>query len=91
MSLTFLEKLEARGEAKGEARGEAKGEVRGEAKGKTAFGRNAVLSVLRKRFNKVPLKIETMIQQMNDPIALELLVIDAATCQTLDEFSKAVR
>ncbi|MDR0336470.1 MAG: Rpn family recombination-promoting nuclease/putative transposase [Planctomycetaceae bacterium] len=83
MSLTFLEKLEAKGEARGEARGEAKGEAK--------FGRNAVLSVLRKRFTKVPTKIETTIQQMNDPIALESLVIDAATCRTLKEFAEILR
>ncbi|MDR2117202.1 MAG: Rpn family recombination-promoting nuclease/putative transposase, partial [Planctomycetaceae bacterium] len=39
---------EARGRAEGEARGRVEGEAIGEVRGKTEFGRNAVLSVLRK-------------------------------------------
>jgi hypothetical protein len=64
---------------------EAKNE--GEAK----FGRNAVLSVLRKRFTNVPQKIESAIQQMNDPIALESLHSYALDSQTLDEFADALK
>ncbi|MDR2117513.1 MAG: Rpn family recombination-promoting nuclease/putative transposase [Planctomycetaceae bacterium] len=65
-------------------------EARGEARGKTEFGRNMVLSVLRKRFGAIPDDIETSIRQMNDPIALESLVIEAAICGTLEEFSSIV-
>ncbi|MDR2704724.1 MAG: Rpn family recombination-promoting nuclease/putative transposase [Planctomycetaceae bacterium] len=59
--------------------------------GKTEFGCNAVLNVLRKRFTKVPKRIETVIQKMNDPIALDSLNVHAATCQTLDEFATALK
>ncbi|MDR1962183.1 MAG: hypothetical protein LBQ50_00175 [Planctomycetaceae bacterium] len=63
----------------------------GRAEGEMKFGRNAVLNVLRKRFTKVPKKIEKAISQMNDPIALESLNVEAATCQTLDEFVTALK
>ncbi|MDR1964640.1 MAG: Rpn family recombination-promoting nuclease/putative transposase [Planctomycetaceae bacterium] len=59
--------------------------------GEAKFGRNAVLSVLRKRFTKVPPKIETAIFQMNDPIALESLHSYALDSQTLDEFANALK
>ncbi|MDR2705853.1 MAG: hypothetical protein LBC02_08765 [Planctomycetaceae bacterium] len=67
------------------------GKKEGRMEGKTEFGRNAVLNVLRKRFTKVPKRIEIAIQKMNDPIALESLNVHAATCQTLDEFVTALR
>jgi hypothetical protein len=59
--------------------------------GKTEFGHNAVLNVLRKRFTMVPIEIETAIREMNDPIALELLIFEAFESQTLDEFATALR
>jgi hypothetical protein len=68
----------------------AKGVAEGEEKGKTEFGRKAVLNVLCQRFKltKVPKKIKSAIEQMNDPIALESVLCHAASCQTLDEFAK---
>jgi hypothetical protein len=59
--------------------------------GKTEFGRDAVLDVLRKKFTKVPKRIGTAIQKMNDPIALKSLLSYALDCQTLDEFVTALR
>jgi hypothetical protein len=71
-----------------EARGEAKGEARGEAKGK----REAILTVLCRRFKmtNVPDEIKSGIMQMNEPIALESLLACALDCQTLDEFAEAL-
>ncbi|MDR2114935.1 MAG: Rpn family recombination-promoting nuclease/putative transposase [Planctomycetaceae bacterium] len=95
MSMSLIDELVlegiAKGEAKGIAKGIAEGEAKGIVKGEAEFGRNAVLSVLRKKFTRIPKKIETTIRRMNDPIALESLVIDAATCQTLHEFSETLR
>ncbi|MDR2117425.1 MAG: hypothetical protein LBP87_13700, partial [Planctomycetaceae bacterium] len=88
---TIFDELRAEGEARGRVEGEARGEARGEVRGKTEFGRNAVLSVLRKKFTRIPKKIETSIRRMNDPTALESLVIEAATCQTLHEFSEVMQ
>jgi hypothetical protein len=61
-----------------------------EKKGKTEFGRKAVLIVLCQRFKltKVPKKIKSAIEQMNDPIALESLHCRVLDCQTLDEFAE---
>jgi hypothetical protein len=64
--------------------------TQGKREGKTEFGRNAILNVLRRRFTKVPQSIETVIQKMNDPIALESLHSYALDCLTLDEFVKAL-
>jgi hypothetical protein len=69
------------------AEGEAIGETRGTARGKA----EAVLTVLRARFKKVPKGIENVIRQMADPIALDSWAAHAATCQSLDEFAKAVK
>jgi hypothetical protein len=67
------------------------GKIEGKIEGKTEFGRNAVLNVLRKKFTKIPKRIGTAIQKMNDPIALESLHSYALDCRTLDEFVTALR
>jgi predicted transposase/invertase (TIGR01784 family) len=67
------------------------GKKEGKQEGKMEFGRNAVLNVLRKRFTKVPKRIEMVIQKMNDPIALESLNVHAAICRTLEVFVTALR
>jgi hypothetical protein len=61
-----------------------------ETKAEAKFGRKAVLNVLCQRFKltKVPKKIKSVIEQMNDPIALESILCHAASCQTLDEFAE---
>jgi hypothetical protein len=50
-----------------------------------------VLAILRARFNRVPKEVEGAIRQMNDLIALESWAVQAATCQSMDEFAKALR
>ena len=67
----------------GEARGIAIGETRGEVKA----ARNLVLKALRKKFGKIPKKIEQAILVMSDPIALESLLEHVFDCKTLDEFA----
>jgi predicted transposase/invertase (TIGR01784 family) len=71
--------------------GRKEGRKEGKKEGKTEFGRNAILNVLRKRFTNVPKRIETTIQKMNDPIALESLFSYALDCRTLDEFVAALK
>ena len=61
----------------------AEGEVKGKAE--------ALVAVLRAKFHKVPEELEGTIRQMSDPIALESWIIQAATCQSLDEFIQAFR
>ena len=69
----------------------AEGEARGEAKWKAEGGRTAVLAVLRARFKRVPKGIEKTIRAIADPVALESWAVQAATCQTLDEFAEALK
>jgi predicted transposase/invertase (TIGR01784 family) len=72
--------------AEGRAEGIAEGIAEGEAKA-TKARQDAVLDVLQGRFKRVPKKIENAVRKKRDTIALKSLVIDAATCQTLDEFA----
>jgi len=69
----------------------AEGIAEGEAKWKAEAGRNMVLAVLRAKFKKVPKEVEKAILAMNDPIALESWAVQAATCQSMDEFAVALR
>ena len=66
---------------------EAIGEARGEAKWKG----ESLLTVLQSRFKKVPKQLETEIRKMTDTVALQSWIAFAATCQSLDEFEKALR
>jgi flagellar biosynthesis/type III secretory pathway protein FliH len=70
--------------------GVALGKARGEAEGKAEAGRNMVLAVLRAKFKRVPKNIERSIFALNDPVALESWAVQAATCQSLDEFAEAL-
>jgi hypothetical protein len=63
----------------------------GVAEGEVKAGRNAVLAVLRAKFSRVPKEVEKSIRAMNDPTALESWAAHAATCQTMDEFTRALR
>jgi len=74
-----LEMLKAEGKAEGAAEGEARGEARG-----------AVLTLLRTKFKTVPKATEDAIRSMTDLTALESLAIHAETCQSLEEFEKAI-
>ena len=63
--------------------GVARGEARGKAK--------TALAVLRARFKRVPKEVEKTILAMTDPIALESWAVQAATCQSMDEFAEALK
>lgn len=60
--------------------GVAEGEARGEAK--------ALIAFLTARFQTVPKAIADRITSMNDSVALESLVVHAATCGSLEEFAE---
>ncbi len=49
-----------------------------------------VLTVLRARFNQVPQEVEEAIRKITDPTALDSWASHAATCNTLEEFEKAI-
>jgi hypothetical protein len=73
----FEEKYDA-----GVDEGIAIGAVRGKAE--------TVLAILRARFKRIPKEVESAIRQMTDLIALESLAVQASTCQSMDEFVKAL-
>ena len=51
-----------------------------------------ILKILQARFNqKVPKETEQAIRQMTDPIALDSWAVQAATCQSMDEFAEALK
>jgi flagellar biosynthesis/type III secretory pathway protein FliH len=82
MIKTIFEEKYDEGVALGEARGVALGEARGKIE--------AVLTVLRTRFHRIPKDVETAIRQMTDPISLDSWTAQAATCQSMDEFAEAL-
>jgi hypothetical protein len=59
----------------------------GIAIGEAKAGRNLVLQALRKKFMKVPKKIEKAVLAMSDPIALESVLEHVIDSDTLDEFA----
>ena len=75
----------------GVAVGEARGEVKWKAEGKIEKGREMLLKILRARFNRIPKDVENTIRKMTDPVALDSWAVHAATCQSMSEFSQAVR
>ncbi|MDR2440680.1 MAG: Rpn family recombination-promoting nuclease/putative transposase [Planctomycetaceae bacterium] len=99
MVMTIFEEAEARGEARGVARGEERGkaigeergEERGKAIGEAEAGRRMVLLALRKKFIKIPKRVEAVVRQMSDPIALESLMSDVLESKTLNEFETALQ
>jgi len=86
----FDEEFDA-GVAVGEARGIAVGEAKGKAIGEIKRGRESILKVLLARFRRVPRDVEKKIQSMTDLVALDSWLEYAATCQTINEFAKAIR
>jgi len=79
MIKTIFEEREEVAEARGEARSEAKWKA------------DALVKVLRARFNRVPKETEKRILQMTDAIALDSWTAYAATCKSMDEFVEAFR
>ena len=80
---TMLERAKAEGKAEGRAEGKVKW--------KTEAKVEAVLAVLRGRFNGIPTEVESAVSQMTDPIALDSWAVQAATCQSIDEFARALK
>jgi predicted transposase/invertase (TIGR01784 family) len=85
---TLAEMWKAEGKAEGEAIGVAKGKAEGVAEGEA---RGKVLAILEVRFNRIPKEIEDSVRSMTDLIALESLVEQAKACQSLEEFSEALK
>ena len=50
-----------------------------------------ILTILRTRFNKVPLEVEDALCAMTSPMKLDSWAAQAATCQSMEEFAEALR
>jgi hypothetical protein len=90
-SKTFDEVMEEAGvtakwEVRGEERGIALGEVRGEERGIIRGKANAVISVLRTRFQTIPKTVQESIQSYTDLTALDSLLEAAVTCESIKDF-----
>jgi hypothetical protein len=70
---------------------EAKGIEKGIEKGELRLGRDVVLLALRKKFARVPKRIESVIRRVSDPIILESLVGEVIVSETLDEFAAVLK
>ena len=49
-----------------------------------------IFAILKKRFKRVPSETKKSLAGMNDPVALESLVVHAATCTSLDDFADSL-
>ena len=63
----------------------------GKAIGKAEGKAEAVLTVLRTRFDKIPKRVEQSIRKISDLSTLDSWTAQATTCRSLDEFAKALR
>ena len=79
LSKTEVEQLFRENKDIGKAEGSRRGKLNGTAE--------ALLIVLRARFQSIPENIERTIRQMANLSELQLLVPRVATCQSLDEFA----
>ena len=57
----------------------------------TETKRSAILTVLRTKFKTVPKEVERNLSQMIDSVALESWLVQAAACQSIDEFARALK
>jgi hypothetical protein len=80
MVMSTLEELYVKGTKEGQREGKREGEVK--------RGISDVLKILNIRFKKVPQPILRAVSLYKDPIALESLLEQAATCKTLAEFER---
>ena len=83
---TLVEIWKAEGKAEGKVEGRVEGRVEGKVEGKAEL----ILTFLRKKFHRVPKRIENAIRSMVDPTALESLAVHILDCQSLEEFEKAL-
>ena len=85
MAQTMAEYLMEQGQKLGEKLGEERGEKRGEKRGETQAKREAVLKLLRFRFDTVPESVVRRISAMRSLSRLDSLFEEALTAQTLDD------
>ena len=65
-------------------------EVQYTKEGKVEGKIEGVLVILKERFKRVPKEIKKSLATMNDPIALDSLLVHAATCTSLEDFADSL-
>jgi hypothetical protein len=78
--------LAAKWKAEGEVWGEARSEERGIERGAIREKANAVITVLRTRFQSVPETVQKSIRSYSDLTALDSLLQAAVTCENVKDF-----
>jgi len=63
----------------------------GKAEGELNKGREVLLRILRKKFQKVPKDVENIISKMSDPVSLDSWAEHALDCQSMAEFAGTIR
>jgi predicted transposase/invertase (TIGR01784 family) len=75
-----------KGREEGIEKGREEGIEKGIGKGKEEAFQRAILTILKKRFNTLPLKVMNQLKQVKDLDQLELAHANALDCTSLDEF-----
>ncbi|MDR2439326.1 MAG: Rpn family recombination-promoting nuclease/putative transposase [Planctomycetaceae bacterium] len=88
MVMSTLEELYVKGIEKGIEKGREEGIEKGREEGNVNRGILDILDILNARFKKVPRSISRAVSSYKDSIALKSLLVQAATCKTLDEFEQ---
>ena len=66
------------------------GEAKGRAAEKVASKVESIHSILVERFERIPSDVRKTLEKMSDPVALESLVVHAATCTSLEDFADSL-
>ena len=81
---------ERRGESRGERRGERRGFASGKTLGKVEANREVIHKYLFKRFGTTSSKLQENVQQLNTPEALNFVLEELFTTNTLDEANAVI-
>ena len=79
------------GQEIGEKLGEKRGEKRGEKKGIIRGSREAILEILKTRFDSIPESLTDAVNALEDPGYLKDLLKDAVTTPSLEAFGEKMR
>jgi len=81
----------AQGITEGKAQGKAEGELEGAERGQIAGKRDDILDILAGRFGTVPPGTPDQVSRLTDLASLRSLVIEAATTDSLESFSRRLK
>jgi hypothetical protein len=79
------------GLAEGKAEGKAEGEREGAERGQIVGKRDDILDILTSRFGTIPPGTPDQVSRLTDLASLRSLVIEAATTDSLESFSRSLR